>query len=122
MIWKGTGGAYPEAPHLYKINGLYYLIIAEGGTEYGHMVTIARSDSPYGPYENCPHNPILSHRSLSSSIHATGHADLVQAHDGSWWAVFLGIRPVSYPIPASSGQRDFPGTRIVDSRRVAAYQ
>ena len=107
LIWKGTGGAYPEAPHLYKINGLYYLIIAEGGTEYGHMVTIARSDSPYGPYEACPHNPILSHRSLNSSIHATGHADLVQAHDGSWWAVFLGIRPVSYPFRHHLGRELF---------------
>ncbi|GJM83765.1 glycoside hydrolase 43 family protein [Paenibacillus sp. HMSSN-139] len=97
LIWKGTGGAHPEAPHLYKINGQYYLMIAEGGTEYGHMETIARSADPYGPYESCPHNPILSNRSLESPIHATGHADLVQAQDGSWWAVCLGIRPVSYP-------------------------
>ena len=107
LIWKGTGGAYPEAPHLYKINGFYYLLIAEGGTEYGHMATIARSNAPYGPYEPCPHNPILSHRSLKSSIHATGHADLVQAHDGSWWAVFLGIRPVSYPMRHHLGRETF---------------
>jgi alpha-N-arabinofuranosidase len=107
MIWKGTGGAHPEAPHLYKINGLYYLLIAEGGTEYGHMVTISRSDAPYGPYEPCPYNPILTHRSRNSSIHATGHADLVQAHDGSWWAVFLGIRPVSYPYRHHLGRETF---------------
>lgn len=107
LIWRGTGGAYPEAPHLYKINGFYYLLIAEGGTEYGHMATIARSSAPYGPYEPCPHNPILSHRSLKSSIHATGHADLVQAHDGSWWAVFLGIRPVSYPMRHHLGRETF---------------
>ncbi|MBA9085536.1 beta-xylosidase [Fontibacillus solani] len=49
LIWKGTGGAYPEAPHLYTINGQYYLMIAEGGTEYGHMETVARSNHPYGP-------------------------------------------------------------------------
>ncbi|MNN62035.1 Beta-xylosidase [compost metagenome] len=97
LIWKGTGGAHPEAPHLYKIRGLYYLMIAEGGTEYGHMETIARSVDPYGPYEPCPNNPILSNRSLESRIQATGHADLVQAQDGSWWAACLGIRPVSYP-------------------------
>ncbi len=107
LLWKGTGGAHPEAPHLYKINGLYYLMIAEGGTEYGHMVTIARSGDPYGPFEPCPANPILSHRSLNSSIHATGHADLVQAHDGSWWAVFLGIRPVSYPYRHHLGRETF---------------
>jgi xylan 1,4-beta-xylosidase len=107
LIWKGTGGANPEAPHLYKINGYYYLMIAEGGTEYGHMVTIARSSDPYGPYEPCPNNPILSHRSLNSSIHATGHADLVQAHDGSWWSVFLGIRPASYPYRHHLGRETF---------------
>jgi alpha-N-arabinofuranosidase len=107
LIWRGTGGAYPEAPHLYRINGLYYLMIAEGGTEYGHMETISRSDSPYGPFEPCPRNPILSHRSLKSDIHATGHADLVQAHDGRWWAVFLGIRPVSYPMKHYLGRETF---------------
>jgi xylan 1,4-beta-xylosidase len=93
LIWGGTGGSYPEGPHLYKIGGVYYLMIAEGGTEYGHMETIARSDSPWGPWESCPHNPILSHRSTSNPIQAVGHADLVEAADGSWWAVCLGIRP-----------------------------
>lgn len=93
LIWTGTGGQYPEAPHLYEIDGLYYLLIAEGGTHAGHMVTIARSTTPYGPFESCPHNPILTHRSSDSPIQATGHADLVQAADGSWWLVCLGIRP-----------------------------
>jgi alpha-N-arabinofuranosidase len=93
-IWSGTGGRYPEAPHLYKIEDRYYLMIAEGGTEYGHMVTIARSSSAWGPFESCPHNPILTHRNRGSHpIQGTGHADIVQAHDGSWWAVFLGFRP-----------------------------
>ncbi|WP_110932878.1 glycoside hydrolase family 43 protein [Paenibacillus bouchesdurhonensis] len=107
LIWKGTGGAYPEAPHLYKINGYYYLLIAEGGTEYGHMVTIARSSNPYGSYESCPYNPILSNRSMKSSIHATGHADMVQIQDGSWWAVCLGIRPLSYPMKHHLGREVF---------------
>jgi xylan 1,4-beta-xylosidase len=93
LIWTGTGGRYPEAPHLYKINGLYYLLIAEGGTEYGHMVTIARSTSPWGPFEPCPQNPILSHRNQGMNrIQGTGHADLIQAHDDSWWMVFLAFR------------------------------
>lgn len=94
-IWTGTGGKSPEGPHLYSIHGYYYLMIAEGGTEYGHMVTVARSNSPYGPFESAPNNPILSHRSTGHHIQATGHADIVEAHDGSWWAVMLGIRPVS---------------------------
>lgn len=92
-LWSGTGGRYPEAPHLYKINGMYYLMIAEGGTEYGHMVTIARSADPWGPFEACPRNPILTHRNRGASpIQGTGHGDLVQAHDGSWWMVFLAFR------------------------------
>ena len=106
-IWNGTGGAYPEGPHQYRINGKVYLVIAEGGTENGHMVTVARSDNPWGPYESCPHNPILTHRSQFSPIHATGHADIVQAHDGSWWTVFLATRPVPYPYRTHLGRETF---------------
>jgi xylan 1,4-beta-xylosidase len=92
-IWKGTGDIWPEGPHLYKINGIYYLMIAEGGTSYGHNVTIARSASPWGPFEPNPNNPILTHRRLKElPIQATGHADMVETPDG-WWMVFLGIRP-----------------------------
>ncbi|MGN7759981.1 glycoside hydrolase family 43 protein [Paenibacillus sp. 22594] len=107
LIWKGTGGAHPEGPHLYKINGLYYLMIAEGGTEFGHMETIARSAHPFGPFEPCPHNPILTNRSMGNGIHATGHADLIEAHDGTWWAVCLGIRTVSYPMGHHLGREVF---------------
>ncbi|MGN0477984.1 MAG: glycoside hydrolase family 43 protein [Hominenteromicrobium sp.] len=93
-IWYGTGGKCPEGPHLYKINGWYYLMIAEGGTEYGHMETIARSRSVWGPYESCPHNPILTHRNTNgAAFQGTGHADLVEDPDGKWWLVFHAIRP-----------------------------
>jgi alpha-N-arabinofuranosidase len=82
-----------EGPHLYKIDGRYYLLCAEGGTGYGHMVTIGRSASPWGPFESCPWNPILTHRHiLPHPIRYTGHGDLVQAADGTWWMVFLGTR------------------------------
>ena len=95
-LWNGTGGSSPEGPHLYKRNGFYYLVIAEGGTEYGHMVTVARSRSPWGPFESNPRNPILTHRNFKASpFQAAGHADLVEAHDGSWWTVFHAIRPAS---------------------------
>jgi len=106
-LWHGTGGQYPEAPHLYRIGEWYYLMIAEGGTEYGHMETVARSKRPDGPFEGCPHNPILTHRSRLKPVHALGHADLVQAADGSWWAVFLGIRPVGYPFRHHLGRETF---------------
>jgi xylan 1,4-beta-xylosidase len=96
LVWKGTGGRYPEGPHLYRIQGRYYLMISEGGTEYGHMVTIARSDSPWGPFESCPRNPVLTHRQteMDVPIQGTGHADLVQDAEGRWWMVFLAFRPV----------------------------
>jgi xylan 1,4-beta-xylosidase len=94
FIWGGSGGRYPEAPHLYHIRDAYYLMIAEGGTEYGHMETLARSTSPWGPFEACPYNPILTHRDQAHHpIQGTGHADLLEAHDGSWWLVFLAFRP-----------------------------
>lgn len=107
LIWEGTGGSFPEGPHLYSIDNRYYLVIAEGGTEYGHMVTVARSDDPYGPFEACPYNPVLSHRSISHPVQATGHVDLVQAHDGTWWTVLLGIRPVGYPFHHHLGRETY---------------
>lgn len=102
--WNGSGGNNPEGPHLYKVNGMYYLMIAEGGTEYCHMVTIARSRSVYGPYEDCPHNPILTNRSTELPIKAVGHADLVEDQNGNWWAVCLGIRPLGYPFRHNLGR------------------
>jgi alpha-N-arabinofuranosidase len=91
-IWSGTGGIWPEGPHLYKVDTTYFLMISEGGTDLGHRVTIARSDSPSGPFQANPQNPILTHEGTSEPIQATGHGDLVQAANGSWWMVFLGIR------------------------------
>lgn len=92
-IWRGTDGVWPEGPHLYKINGKYFLMIAQGGTSYGHMVNIARSDSPWGPFVPDPDNPILTQRDHPERpIQALGHADLVDTPDG-WWMVCLGIRP-----------------------------
>ena len=87
------GGICPEGSHIYKLNGKYYLLLAEGGTEYGHMVTMQRADSPFGPYEPCPHNPILIHKdNPDGSIACTGHADLEVDQNGNWWLVCLGIR------------------------------
>lgn len=94
-IWGGTGGVWAEGPHMFKKDGRYYLMISEGGTSYNHMVTIACSDSPWSPFEACPHNPILTHRNRPEhAVQALGHADLVETPAG-WWAVFLGIRPQS---------------------------
>jgi len=107
--WTGSGGRYAEAPHLYKFNGMYYYMLAEGGTEPGHMATIARSATPEGPYEACPHNPILSHRDRGGNpIQSTGHADLFEAHNGTWWAVFLATRiSKKYPNVHHLGRETF---------------
>jgi len=86
-----------EGPHLYKNNGYYYLMCAEGGTEYGHSEVIFRSKKVDGPYEPWSGNPILTQRTLDVNrpkpVTSTGHADLVAAKDGNWYAVFLGCRP-----------------------------
>ncbi|MBC7587454.1 MAG: glycoside hydrolase family 43 protein [Chitinophagaceae bacterium] len=93
QVWKGAGGSYVEGPHMYKKDGYYYLLTAEGGTAYGHTVAIGRSKNVWGPFESCPHNPILTNRMAYNIIQGTGHADLVQAPDSSWWMVHLAFRP-----------------------------
>ena len=98
FLWRGAmrQAMWAEAPHIYKINGRYYLMIAEGGTGHEHSVTIARADTITGPYEGNPCNPILTHRHLGWSypIVGTGHGDLVETQDGEWWMVMLAMRPV----------------------------
>jgi len=92
-LWSGTGGKFPEGPHLYRIGDRWYLLIAEGGTERGHAVTVAAGPSPAGPFEGNPANPILTHRGTDEPVQNTGHADLVARADGGWAIVYHGIRP-----------------------------
>lgn len=93
-LWKGTGGISPEGPHLLRKDGYYYIIHAEGGTEYGHCVTVARSKHLHGPYENCPYNPVMTQTDRSAAIQRAGHAKLVQTQHGEWWMVYLAGRPL----------------------------
>lgn len=95
-IFEGSELGITEAPHIYKRNGYYYLITAEGGTEYGHAVTLARATSITGPYELHPHNPIITARNNPKSpLQKCGHADLVETPNGDWFAVFLVGRPLT---------------------------
>lgn len=89
-----TGASSPEAPHIYKKDGWYYLIIAEGGTEHFHAVTVARCREVMGLYEPFKANPVLTHRHLGYDypIANVGHADLVELPNGKWYAVMLGSR------------------------------
>lgn len=91
-IYRGQGESTPEAPHLYERNGFYYLLLAVGGTEYAHAVSVHRSASPFGPFEPHPRNPILTHRGKSHPVQCVGHADIVEDGNGNWWMVALGIR------------------------------
>ncbi len=88
---------WAEGPHIYSVGDWYYLTAAEGGTADQHSQTIYRSRSITGPYVAGPRNPILTQRDLPAGrpdrVEATGHADLVQLEDGSWWGVFLATRP-----------------------------
>ena len=96
LIWPGTGGRFPEAPHVFYVQGYYYLFIAEGGIQFGHAECVARAKHITGPYESCPRNPILTHRGCAtqcSAIQCVGHSDLVQDPAGQWWMICLAFRP-----------------------------
>lgn len=97
IIWDGkkTQGKWIEAPHIYKKDGWYYLLVAEGGTFLNHSVQMARCKTINGEYEVCPRNPIITHRHmpLENPISVTGHADIVETQKGEWWMVLLAVRP-----------------------------
>nr|WP_255783715.1 glycoside hydrolase family 43 protein [Lysobacter chinensis] len=94
---------YIEGPHLYKVDGRYYLGVAGGGTGYYHQQLFYRADSPFGPFRANPRNPVLTQFGLPDDrpdpVTATGHADLVQDQNGRWWAVFLGTRVYDLATP-----------------------
>ncbi|SLK33895.1 Beta-xylosidase [Mycobacteroides abscessus subsp. abscessus] len=94
-IFKGSEIGLTEAPHLYKRNGYYYLVTAEGGTWYTHAVTVARSTSLFGPYEIDPTNPILtSNENDKDQLQKAGHGSLVETQNGEWYMAHLCGRPV----------------------------
>jgi xylan 1,4-beta-xylosidase len=95
-LWSGTGLKFPEAPHLYEIDGTWYLMIAEGGTERGHGVSIARGPAPDGPFEGCPRNPVLSARSTSWAVGDTRPRGPVRTPAGG--------RPPPHPPPPPRGR------------------
>jgi len=96
FLWRGAlyYGTWAEGPHIYKRNGFYYLLIAEGGTNLEHAVMVSVSDNIKGPYVPNARNPILTSRHLSNDywVNSIGHADLVELADGRWYMVALGIR------------------------------
>jgi xylan 1,4-beta-xylosidase len=94
-IFKGTSIGFTEAPHLYKRNGYYYLVTAEGGTGWGHAMTMARSRSLTGPYELHPDKYFVTARHRpDSALQRAGHGDLVDTQAGDTYAVYLCGRPL----------------------------
>lgn len=95
-VWNGAlkNVIWPEGPHLYYENGYYYIMHAEGGTGPEHAVTVCRSRNIWGPYENNPCNPILTHRHFGQNfpVRYVGHGDLMQTVKGEWYMVLLAVR------------------------------
>ncbi len=133
VVWRGAlrDAVWPEAPHLYKVDGRYVLLTAEGGTDFEHSVVVATADSVTGPYRGSLLNPVLTHRHLGRDhpIAAVGHADLVCTQNGQWYAVLLATRPYGgyyynlgretflVPVEWEEGGPVFsPGTGRVESR------
>ncbi|NTV38384.1 MAG: glycoside hydrolase family 43 protein [Demequinaceae bacterium] len=92
-LWAGSGFMFPEAPHLYRRDGWWYLLIAEGGTERGHGESVARSRDPRSGFEPGPANPFITARSTERPVQNTGHGDLVDTVEGETLMFLLGVRP-----------------------------
>ena len=110
IIFTGSSIRLTEGPHLYKRKGWYYLLTAEGGTEYDHAVTMARSRKLHGPYEVHPKNPILTSSGKPDLLlQKAGHASLVETASGEWYMPHLCARPL-------------PGTKYCNLGRETAIQ
>ncbi len=107
-ISKGLISDDTEGPHLFKRHNWYYITMGEGGSRALHMQTIARSKSPWGPFESDPDNPVITqNHAWWHHIRALGHADFIEAPDGSSWAVCLGTRHVDYDAFSAIGRETF---------------
>lgn len=108
IIFKGTKLQKTEGPHIYYINGYYYLFTAEGGSQYGHSVSVARSKYLKGPYEVHPENPILtSWHHPENYLQKTGHASLIQTNTKEWYITYLASRPIKRPNKGIYEERGF---------------
>lgn len=95
IIYEGTDVKLTEAPHIYKVNGYYYLLTAEGGTRYDHQATIARAKDIWGPYETHPDNPLITANVYPRNpLQKAGHGSIVETHTGEWFFTYLTGRPL----------------------------
>lgn len=89
QVWPGTGERCSEGPHVFKKDGWYYAMVAEGGTGYGHGINVARSRELYGEYEQCPYNPVMRQTNPEAKLQRAGHGKLVETQNGEWWCMYL---------------------------------
>lgn len=104
-IFAGTALGRTEAPHLYRRDGWYYLVTAEGGTSWEHTVTVARSRRITGPYAPDPDGPMLTSAGRPDlALQKAGHGSLVETTDGTWYLAHLTARPLEPLGPCTLGR------------------
>ena len=95
VVFEGTKTDFTEGPHIYKRDGYYYMMTAEGGTGYNHAVTMVRSKDIWGPYEEDPELHVMTARNkYRAGLQRTGHASIIEDTDGRWWMAHLCSRPI----------------------------
>lgn len=94
-VYKGSHRGFTEGPNIMKKDDYYYLVCAEGGTEFGHCAVVLRSQSIFGPYEDCPHNPIISSANKPDCpLQRAGHIQIMEDKNQNWYMAHLCSRPV----------------------------
>ncbi|PSN71091.1 beta-xylosidase [Corynespora cassiicola Philippines] len=115
-LWNGTlphtKDARPEGPKMFWRSPYYYLVIAEGGTDYLHRASVARSSSPTGPWEPAPNgtNPLIYNGAYgfnNLTVQSTGHPDMIETSDGRWYASFIARRTINTNISSPLGRESF---------------
>lgn len=98
-IYRGTAVALVEGPHLYKLNGYYYLFAAQGGTVFTHQEVVARSKTlAANSFETEPGDVFLTNVDTPDSyIQKQGHGALVSTPQGEWYYASLCARPWNRP-------------------------
>lgn len=94
VVFAGTDRGTTEGPNIIRQGEWYYITAAEGGTEFGHCVTMARSHSIWGPYEVDPQNPMLTSTGSDCLLQRAGHGQLVTDPQGKWYMAHLCSRPL----------------------------
>lgn len=87
-----------EGPNIYKHGGYYYLMLAEGGTSWGHSVSMARARQLHGPYEPDPQKVVLTSQGFPDlPLQKAGHGEIVATLSGEWYLAHLASRPLQTP-------------------------